>query len=141
MTKVMYGLMGGFTGLCALAISEAAMADNCCQSGWSALATLNNGAKACTQTVGGGTCNAEVEYAGVNPCGFCRTRAELTNTSGAYSPAYQIRCRTSSTGSWTYSAWTADQIIVFECDAVTTTQEQCRTQLADATYCSSTCDP
>lgn len=142
MTKVTYGLMGGIAGVCALVLSNVAIADDCCQSAWSPLATVNGGAKTCTITKGGGTCTATIEYAGPTPCGFCRTFGGLTDTTGAYSPAYQFRCRTSSSGSWNYSAWTDQNNIGFVCDGVTTTQEQCRTELADTTFCSGgTCNP
>lgn len=140
MTRVRYLLVSGLVGVGALVLNGGAFADNCCQSSWSTTATLNTGAKNCLLTVGGGTANGWEEYAG--PPTFMRDIAAMSDTTGAYSPGIQARCRTSSSGSWTNSGWVGPtQQITTSCAKLTTSQFQCRTELADNTFCASTCSP
>lgn len=149
MIKLVQWAAGGVLGFGALAVSEHANADNCCQSSWSATAVWSGGWQTATKQIGGGTCTASVVYGGTLDPPAVRESTCFNDVTGAYSPGLQLRCRNGSSGTWLYSAWQSNDGPMGSCGPTAfapctrngDTQYQIRTQLADNTYCFGTCSP
>jgi hypothetical protein len=133
---LLIGSLGAAVAGALFAPGIAEAANNCCPSAWSSQVWYpNSGIAECDVVVGGGRVDGEIYPDGPRYVGFWYSATEQT-----YSPAIRYIIKCNGFPESPPSVWKGGGFWQAGCGVTGYDYAMCQTRLADATYCTGSCD-